>query len=137
MLYHTQIFINRNFVETSNKPLSEIAENMKKTRKITYFKDKDGVERTIKGNNLMSKRDISKILELYEPPHSLKPTKIYHRRCFRYRYAKIKLLISQYEKIKELRRGNLPENYLNLLFYAMNKKHLEKDETNKFIIGYM
>ena len=30
--------------------------------------------------------------------------------------------------------SNLPQNYMNMLFYSMNKKHLEKDETNKFII---
>ena len=47
---------------------------MKRTRKIRYYKDKDKVERAIKGNRLMSKRDIARILDLYNPPNSLKTT---------------------------------------------------------------
>ena len=110
---------------------------MKRTRKITYYKDKDDVERAIKGDRLMSKRDITRILELYNPPEPLKPTQIYHKPSIRYGYKRVKLLISKYERLKLLSRGNLPENYMDMLFYGMNKKHLDKDETHKFIIEYM
>ena len=110
---------------------------MKRTRKIRYYKDKDKVERAIKGNRLMSKRDIARILDLYSPPNNLKPTQIYHKSFVKYRYSRLKLLISKYDRLKLLSRGDLPQNYMNMLFYSMNKKHLEKDETNKFIIHQM
>ena len=44
---------------------------MKRTRKIRYYKDKDKVERAIKGNRLMSKKDIARILDFYNPPSNL------------------------------------------------------------------
>ena len=48
---------------------------MKKVKKSVYYKDKDDNDRTIKGNWLMSKQDIKKILDLYTT-HNEKVTNI-------------------------------------------------------------
>ena len=71
---------------------------MKKVRKIRFNKDKDNNERIIKGNWLMYKKDIIKILDLY-CNHNEKLTNIYNKRSIRYGYRKIRLLIKKYKKI--------------------------------------
>ena len=42
---------------------------MKEVKKSIYYKDKDGNSRAIKGNWLMSIKDITKILDLYVKHH--------------------------------------------------------------------
>lgn len=106
---------------------------MKKVKKIRFHRDKDGNDRTIKGNRLMSKKDIITILDFY-CNHNDKITTILKKRSIKYRYDKIKLLIQNYKKILKIRNGILPANYLDALYYGINKKHLLKEETNQFIV---
>ena len=82
-------------METEGRSLEEIAQDMKKAKKSKYYKDKDGNDRIIKGNRLMSKKDITKILNLY-CYHSEKLTNIFKKRSIRYEYNRIKKLINKY-----------------------------------------
>ena len=48
---------------------------MKTVKKSFFYKDKDGIDRTIKSHRLMSKKEIQKILNLHLNAHE-KPYKI-------------------------------------------------------------
>ena len=75
---------------------------MKKVKKSVYYKDKDDNDRTIKGNWLMSKQDIKKILDLYTT-HNEKVTNISKKSCIKYKANRIGLLIKKFNKIKRIR----------------------------------
>ena len=72
---------------------------MIRTRKVKYFTDKDGQERTNKSQFMMSKKDISLICNLYNI-QNISPTNIYNRKNIRHGYRKIKKLLDSLENLR-------------------------------------
>ena len=106
---------------------------MKQVKKVKFYTDKDGTEWTFKPLRIMTKIDIIKILDLYFINHQTKNL-IYLKRSIKYGKIRIKKLLDKLEKLWEINGKKLPNDYINKLYSVMNKKHIEKEECNRFII---
>ena len=81
----------------------------------------------------MTKIDINKILDLHFINQQTK-NEIYLQRTIKYGKRRIKKLIDKRNELWEINGKKLPNDYINKLYSVMNKKHIEKEECNRFII---
>lgn len=81
----------------------------------------------------MTKIDINKILDLHFINQQTK-NEIYLQRTIKYGKRRIKKLIDKSNELWEINGEKLPNDYINKLYSVMNKKHIEKEECNRFII---
>ena len=81
----------------------------------------------------MTKIDINKILDLHFINQQTK-NEIYLQRTIKYGKRRIKKLIDKSNELWEINGKKLPNDYINKLYSVMNKKHIEKEECNRFII---
>jgi len=107
---------------------------MKEVKKIKFYSDKDGTEWTFKPFRIiMTKIGIIKILDLRFKNHKT-IHEIYCNRSIKYGKRRIMKLIDKRNFIWKIYGGKLPDKYVNKLYFAMNKKHILKEECNRFII---
>jgi len=67
---------------------------------------------------------------------NMKVTNIKKKKYVNYSYYRIRYLINYLHSLIDV-YGNLPENYIDRLFKRVNKKHLEREKCNNFILEHM
>ena len=91
--------VERRFVDES-LPVDEIKKHLVKFKKVKYYKDIDGNERTTMGKHFMSKKDIYTIVDLYYYM-GVKKSMIKRKKYIHFSYNRIKKLTDKIDELKD------------------------------------